>query len=761
MGQQLSQRKTGGLRCALLCALCGFLSFVPYLFQDGGFFHVWSDFNLQQLPFGMALHNSLAGLNPGGWTWSYELGMSTIQAFSFYAMGSPFYWISLLFPVNWYPYLAGWLYILKYTVAGVTSYYFIRRFTKGENSAAAGALMYAFSAFQTTNLMYFHFHDVAALFPLLLIGTEKILEDPRDRGTLIFAVFINALNNYYFLVLEAVFTGMYFLFRAFGKEGKKLRRIARDALNALFCAVWGAAMAAVLLVPSLVYILQSPRADRAVSHSDLFWDLRWLGFTLRGLLLPGDTMVHQSAFYPEEYGSAAAWLPMAGMGLCLAYVLKNGVRRGTWLSRMIPALLLISVSPLLSSGFVLFREVTYRWWFMLALLAALASAKVMDAEGEYPVKKSLAVYFCAVLLFCAGVFAAHAALPEKELLNNPGRFAAFSGIALGGTALLTALHRAGKLNSRAAVALVLLFCAGTTSLTLGCYRGYLDFGQDKAYLERGMRLETHDPQYRYGTVENEIMLPAGGSGLTIFSSTISAGDREFDLLFDFGSKNHSLWKTNYRGLTELFAGKYRFCSDPEGQTPLQSMIENGEILHVLEQDACPIGFAVDRYILRDQLMSIREEDRGVALLYAAVIDPEEEAAVSGLCTNLSPEEIPFAEDLSAIVAKNTENRVLNFERDSHGFRCTSAYEAPRLVWFSVPDEGGWSAAVDGEKQEILPSAGMMLLKVPAGEHRIEFTYVTPGYPEGKAVSLAACAAFAAWLLFRSRGSILRRFRRKA
>ena len=69
--------------------------------------------------------------------------------------------------------------------------------------------------------------------------------------------------------------------------------------------------------------------------------------------------------------------------------------------------------------------------------------------------------------------------------------------------------------------------------------------------------------------------------------------------------------------------------------------------------------------------------------------------------------------------------------------------------------------LDGEKQEILPSAGMMLLKVPAGEHRIEFTYVTPGDPEGKAVSLAACAAFAAWLLFRSRGSIIRRLRRKA
>ena len=208
MVHQLSRRKAGGLRCAILCALCAFLSFTPFLFRDGGFFHVWADFNSQQIPFGMALHHALEDLNPGGWTWSYELGMSTIQAFSFYGMGSPFYWISLLFPAAWYPYLTGWIYILKYTVAGVTAYYYIRRFTKGENSAAAGALMYAFSAFQATNLMYFHFHDVAALFPLLLTGLEKTLENPRDRGLLVFAVFINALNNYYFFVLEAVFTVM-------------------------------------------------------------------------------------------------------------------------------------------------------------------------------------------------------------------------------------------------------------------------------------------------------------------------------------------------------------------------------------------------------------------------------------------------------------------------------------------------------------------------------------------------------------------------
>ena len=305
-----------------------------------------------------------------------------LSAWRCYGMGSPFYWISLLFPAAWYPYLTGWIYILKYTVAGVTAYYYIRRFTKGENSAAAGALMYAFSAFQATNLMYFHFHDVAALFPLLLTGLEKTLENPRDRGLLVFAVFINALNNYYFFVLEAVFTVIYFLFRSFGMNGRNFRRIFRDAANVLLSSIWGMAMAAILLVPSLVYILGSPRAERSVSLSDWFQDFRRLGFTVRGILLPGDTMSSQSAFYESEYDSVAAWLPMTGPGLGLAYLLKNKLKKGSWLSRMIPALLLVSVFPLLSSGFTLFREVTYRWWFMLTLLLALPSASARFAA--YP-----------------------------------------------------------------------------------------------------------------------------------------------------------------------------------------------------------------------------------------------------------------------------------------------------------------------------------------------------------------------------------------
>ena len=173
---------------------------------------------------------------------------------------------------------------------------------------------------------------------------------------------------------------------------------------------------------------------------------------------------------------------------------------------------------------------------------------------------------------------------------------------------------------------------------------------------------------------------------------------------------------------------------------------------MLQSDACPIGFAVDHYILRDQLMTVEAENRGAVLLYAAVIDPEEEEKVSGLCGKLDPEEIPAEPDLSGIVARNTENRVRNFERDSRGFRFTTEFTEPKAVWFSVPYDSGWTARTDGEKQDILPSGGMMLLRVPAGSHETVFTYITPGYTAGSIMTILSGAAF---ILY----SVLRRVRK--
>ena len=58
--------------------------------------------------------------------------------------------------------------------------------------------------------------------------------------------------------------------------------------------------------------------------------------------------------------------------MVLVYLFQN---RG-WLRRLLITLMLISFSPLIQSGFLLFTEPNQRWWYMLNLLCVLATALV-------------------------------------------------------------------------------------------------------------------------------------------------------------------------------------------------------------------------------------------------------------------------------------------------------------------------------------------------------------------------------------------------
>lgn len=48
-------------------------------------------------------------------------------------------------------------------------------------------------------LEFFHFHDVVAVFPLLLWGLEVSMKDRKYRPAFILTIFINCLLNYFSL----------------------------------------------------------------------------------------------------------------------------------------------------------------------------------------------------------------------------------------------------------------------------------------------------------------------------------------------------------------------------------------------------------------------------------------------------------------------------------------------------------------------------------------------------------------------------------
>ena len=122
------------LFAALLSCLLGCLIVIPNIIINGGIYHLVADFDLQEIPFHKIMNDSLKS-GEILWNWYNDLGSNFIGTYSFYNLGSPFNMVFYLFPSTWYEYLVGPIFILKYTICGMTSFLFLKRYVKNKDYA--------------------------------------------------------------------------------------------------------------------------------------------------------------------------------------------------------------------------------------------------------------------------------------------------------------------------------------------------------------------------------------------------------------------------------------------------------------------------------------------------------------------------------------------------------------------------------------------------------------------------------------------------
>ena len=89
------------------------LSCLPRMIANGGIFTYYGDFNSQQIMFYQHSHDTVQAGN-FGWDWGTDLGSSFIGSYSFYLLGSPFFWLTTLFPSSFVPYMIPWFCIRLY-----------------------------------------------------------------------------------------------------------------------------------------------------------------------------------------------------------------------------------------------------------------------------------------------------------------------------------------------------------------------------------------------------------------------------------------------------------------------------------------------------------------------------------------------------------------------------------------------------------------------------------------------------------------------
>ena len=185
MSHSLQKGREKGLMTFGIALAAAFVIFLPYLILDKGYFIYYGDFNVQQIVFYRQAHDAVRSGNIF-WSWTTDLGANFIGSYSFYLLGSPFFWLTIPFPSAAVPYLMAPLLILKFACSAATAYLYLRCFVKPEH-ASLGALLYAFSGFSLYNVFFNHFHEAIVYFPLMLWGMEKFMKDGR-RG--VFAVIV-------------------------------------------------------------------------------------------------------------------------------------------------------------------------------------------------------------------------------------------------------------------------------------------------------------------------------------------------------------------------------------------------------------------------------------------------------------------------------------------------------------------------------------------------------------------------------------------
>ncbi|HIY08595.1 MAG TPA: YfhO family protein, partial [Firmicutes bacterium] len=255
--------KAFGLALAMAAVM-----FLPFVIMDGGCFFYYGDFNVQQIPFYRLAHEAVRS-GDIFWSWTTDLGANFIGSYSFYLLFSPFFWLTLPFPVEAIPYLMAPLLALKFATAALTSCLYIRRFVKEEVTAVMGSLLYAFSGWMIYNVFFNHFLEVAAFFPLLLVALEELMVENR-RGLFALAVALNAMVNYWFFIGEVVFVVLYFFVRCTSPQWKAS---FGGFCKVAFEAILGVGLAMAALLPSALAILGNPRTgtDKLLSG----WSL-WL-----------------------------------------------------------------------------------------------------------------------------------------------------------------------------------------------------------------------------------------------------------------------------------------------------------------------------------------------------------------------------------------------------------------------------------------------------------------------------------------------------
>ncbi len=781
----LSPQKEKRLSTFLIALLIGACLFVPYIILSEGYFTFYGDFNAQQIPFYMHCHEMVRS---GKFFWDFgtDLGANFIGSYSFYLLGSPFFWLTVPFPTFVVPYLIGPLLIIKFALCALTGYLYIRRFTRTPRAAQIGALLYAFSGFSVYNIFFNHFHEAFIVFPLLLLSVELFLTENK-RFFFALMVCLCAITNYFFFFGMVVFVIIYFFVRLFSKA---ISVTPARFIAFVFEAVLGLLLSAAILLPAISAILTNSRvSDTLMGWNALMYGKEQIyGNILQCFFFPPDIPA-RPVFFPGaevKWSSLGGWLPLFSMTGVFVWFFN---KKKNWLKRMIGICIFMALVPILNSAFYAFNASYYaRWFYMPILLMCLASSIcVEDTKIDWNdgYKWTLGITIAVSLVI--GLF------PQKDgdgnislglFSNNQTTdymvrywvacaIAIISLIIFG--IILRFIRRNPKAFYRSSVVLIAIISIiyGNVFIATGRLHSHeVKEMMIDSLIEGEVTLDGNPDEFRidvFDGVDNTGMY-LGYSSINCFHSVVPASIMDFYEYIGIERSVGSRPDTKYPALRSLLSVKYllnpksqtSFVNEESGEAEMYgfSYLKTDGNYYVYEnENYVPYGFSYDYYISYDYLEDYIDTQRVNMMLKGVLLSDEQIKKYGHLMRNIEDIEYDYLQNEMSTTLSLTDEDITydceqlkataatSFKTDKNGFTAEVNREKESLVFFSIPYDKGWSATVNGKEAAIEKvNVGFMAVVVPEGDSVIRFNYETPELITGLGVTIGTALIMLIYLI---------------
>jgi uncharacterized membrane protein YfhO len=674
------------------------------------------------------LHHPLAGFPT--WSWHLGLGADLLGTLQYY-MFDPFAVLSLAFPMHSMELAYLFLYVVKLFAAGAMAYLYLRELSAKPFAASAGALIYVFSRFEL--FCAFRSPDFATpvvIFPLLLLGIERVLKGRRPY-LLVFAVFLAGATNFYYFYQMTIVVVLYAAVRYFEltPAGERGRRFLPVAAKTAGYYLLGTAIAAVSLIPVVFVFFASSRAG---GHPLI---TLFAGFSVYKDYILGLVSMAPAA--------NSAYLGFAMLGFLALPALFMRRRENLTVKVMTLAFVVFLVFPFFGSlfngmSFPSYR-ITFAWGLFLGaaaalilsdskplsrneLIATLAALLLYNAHvvglGDLVQKQSAApaliVGYVTWALFAIESWLAARANPRREDTADAAARGRSIGVWLRyGIIALVVLNIAANADAqfgrKGANMLVdyeplrgvqAMFDRNGGSLASGLPRDGF-FRVDKLYSTPGSTLKV--------TASNDALVQ-GYNGISFYYSMMNAGvlnylraldNRPMRMAFDFNGFD------GRAAMLALNAVKYYIARDsipqyvPYGFTPFKQV---GRQTIYVNDNALPLGYVYHSQLPRAVFDAMTPLERQQALLNSAVIDTATPVSLPTTSPASAVIDVPY----SAVASGAAQVDLAN-----NRFRTLRPFQEVALHFAPVPDAELYVDLVDLKYRAETPRARKLALPGPS------------------------------------------------